>query len=109
MKKKIIIALVILIIGILGFIYYYNATSIDGEYTIKVKEIDDKSPDRELIVLRNNRVTKKYKYIKYVDDPDVILCKVENPTINKHEIIDIDELVVVFPNNEEKIAKIIND
>lgn len=104
-KKMVIILPIILLIAITAIIYYNN-NFINAIYEIKVEEIEDKSPDRRLIVLKNGKEITKYKYIKYNDDKNIVLCKVENPTVNKFEIIDVDELIVVLSNNKEVIAKI---
>ncbi len=108
MKKKMVVITIIItliILCVLGLVYYNN-NSTNAIYEIKVEKIDDKSPDRKLVVLKNGRENTKYKYIKYKDDDDVILCKIENPTVNMYEVINVDELIVVLSNNKEVIAKI---
>ena len=105
MKKKIIIIIpiVLLIIG-LGLILYKNSTP--SKYEIRVDLVDDKSPDRTLVVLKNGKENKDYRYIKYSDG--VILCYQKNPTVNVFEI-DSDELIIVSSNDSEVIAKIIRN
>ena len=108
MKKTFIIVLIILLL-IIGFLLYRNSNNYDGIYEIYVDKIDDLSPDRHLIVKRNGNETKKYKYIRYENgDKKAILCYSENPTANVFSL-DVDELTIVLPNDEEKIAKIIKE
>jgi len=107
MKKKnvIIIIVVLLIIILSGVIYFLARDKYSGTYEIKVELVDDKSPDRVLVVLRNGKETKEYKYIKYVDG--VILCEQKNSTVNMFEIED--ELIIVLPNDSEVKAKVLNN
>ena len=105
-KKKIIIigALGLILIG-LGF-YFYKVNQYTGTYKIKVNLIDDRSPDRLLVVYRNGKETTDYKYLRYKDNKEVVLCYSETPAVNQFEIKDIDELVIVLPNDKEVVAKI---
>ena len=107
--KKIIIIVIIVSLLIIGFLLYRNSNNYDGIYEIYVEKIDDLSPDRHLIVRRNGKETNKYKYIRYEkDDKKAILCYSENSTVNVFSL-DVDELTIILPNNEEKIAKIIKE
>lgn len=107
--KKIIIIVSIVSLLIIGFLYYGNSNNYDGIYEIYVKKIDDISPDRHLIVKRNGKDTNKYKYIRYEKgDKKAILCYSENPTVNVFSL-NTDELTIVLPNDEEKIAKVLKE
>ena len=107
MKKVIIISIISLII--IGFLLYRNSNNYDGIYEIYVEKIDDLSPDRRLVVKKNGKDTLKYKYIKYENgDKKAILCYSKNSTVNVFSL-DVDELIIVLPNEEEKIAKIIKE
>ena len=109
MKNKIIIIIsIITIMLVLGVIYSKTYNKYDGAYEIKVVKFDEKSPDRHLIVLKDGKETKKYEYIKYNNDKNITVCKVENPTVNMYDI-DVEELVIVFSNNSEAIAKVIRE
>jgi uncharacterized protein YxeA len=107
--KKIIIVIVILILIVIGYFILRKSDNYDGIYEIYVEKIDDLSPDRHLIVKRNGKITTKYKHIRYEKgDKKAILCYSENPTVNVFSL-DVDELTIVLPNSEEKIAKIIKE
>ena len=110
MKKKIIIGIILLVLVIMiGFLIFKNFNSYDGTYEIYTQVIDNLSPDRHLIVKRNGKETNKYKYIVYKNgEKEAILCYSENPTVNKFSL-DVEELTIVLPNNEEKVAKIIKE
>lgn len=108
MKKIVIVVTLILLITI-GYFIYMNSNDYSGTYEIYVERIDDLSPDRHLVVKRNNKITLKYKYIKYEkDNIKGILCYSENPTVNVFSL-DVDELKIVLPNDEEIIAKLIKE
>lgn len=78
-----------------------------GNYKIKVVVFDQNTPDRKIVVLRNDKETDKYKYIKYKEGKNVILCYQKNPTVNMHDIKD--ELIIVLPNDKEVTAKVIKE
>ena len=107
--RKVIIIIVIVSLLIIGFLLYRNSNSYDGIYEIYIETIDDRSPDRHLIVKKDGKETKKYKYIKYDNgEQKAILCSSENATTNVFNLT-MDELIVVLPNDEEIIAKIIKE
>ncbi len=109
MKKKLFILLsIFLLLCVFGVVYYKASNQYIGDYQIKVEKFDEKSPDRHLIVLKNGKETKKYDYIKYNDNSDTIVCESTNPTVNIYDL-DIEELVIVFSNKAEVIAKIIKE
>ena len=108
MKKKtiIIIIAVLLVIIAAGLICYFTRNTTPSTYEIRVDLVDDKSPDRTLVVLKDGKETKDYKYIRYSDG--VILCYQKNSTVNMYEI-DSDELIVVLLDDTEVNAKIIRN
>ncbi len=105
MKKKIfiILAIILLIGGLLTFLYFSSNDS--GAYEIQVELVDDRSPDRTLKVIKNGKEVKDYKHIKYKDN-GAILCYQKNPTVNVFEL-DKDELIIVLANDKEVVAKLI--
>ena len=107
MKKKILIIVPILILLITISIIILKKDDYSGNYQIKVVVFDEKTPDRKLIVLRDEKETDKYKYITYKDDKKIILCYQKNPTVNKFDIEE--ELVIVLPNDKEVIAKVMKE
>ena len=105
--KKIILIIILIFLVIIGFIFYRNSNNYDGIYEIYIEKIDDLSPDRYLIVKKDGKETKKYKYIKYSNgEKTAILCYSENPTTNIFNL-NVEELTVVLPNDKEIIAKLI--
>lgn len=108
-KRLIIIGTLLFVVLIVGFIIYKVNTNYDGDYEIVVEIIDDYSPDRKLIVKRNGKATLKYKYIIYrKDDINAILCYSDNAVVNVFSL-DLDELVIVLPDDTEKIAKVVKE
>ena len=107
MKKKLLIIIPILVLIIIILIVVLKKDDYSGNYQIKVIVFDEKTPDRKLVVLRNEKETDEYKYIKYKDDKKIILCYQKNPTVNKFDIED--ELIIVLPNDKEVVAKVIKE
>ena len=93
----------------LSFLIYKNINNYKGDYLIYAEKIDDLSPDRILKVTKNGKETKKYKYIRY-DKGNIkeILCYPESSAVNVFSL-DVEELTIVLPNDEEVIAKIIKE
>ncbi len=100
MKKKIIIyaSLFVLFIIIVSLLFLKN------KYTISLVKIDNFSPDRKLIVYKNNKEI-DYKEVLYLDG--VVLCTSKNPTISYSEIVDEKELIIKLNNNKQVKAIII--
>lgn len=94
---------------LIGFLFYENANKYNGIYEIQIEKIDNNSPDRRLIVKKDGKKTNKYKYIIFKENKDIILCYSENPTVNVFELNDINELIIVLPNNKEIIAKVMKE
>ena len=111
MKKKLIIIILILmfILLLIGFLFYENANKYNGNYEIKIEKIDNNSPDRRLIVLKDGEKTTKYKHIAFKENKSIILCYQKNSTVNVFELDNIDELLIVLPNDKEVIAKVIRE
>lgn len=108
-KKIITIFIIIFILLLIGFLFYENANKYNGNYEIQVEKIDNNSPDRHLKVLKNGTETEKYKYIAFKENKDIILCYQTNATVNVFELDNIDELIVVLPNDKEVIARVIKE
>ena len=107
MRKVIIIISILLIVVVL--LFYKSINNYDGVYEIYVKEVDDYSPDRYLVVKRNGKETNKYQYIMYDNgEKQAILCYSKNPVANKFSL-NVDNLIIILPNNEKKIAKLIKE
>ena len=107
--RKILILITIILLIVIGFLVYRNTNNYDGVYEINIEKIDDLSPDVHLIVKRNVKATKKYKYIMYDNgEKKAILCYSENPTVNKFSL-DLENLVIILPNDEQKIAKVVKE
>ena len=102
MKKKLIIISSIVAIVILVIIVLLGGKR---EYTIVVSKIDDRSPDRILIVYENNeKIT--VREIRYLDG--VLLCKGNNVTYYGN-LENIDELIVVLNDDSEVKAKVVEE
>ena len=104
MKKKIVIIALALLI-LVGGVYFIIKASHVPVYEIKVELVDEKSPDRILVVLKDGKEFKDYKYIKYTDG--VILCQQKNPTVNVFEIED--ELIIVLTDDSEVTANLVKE
>ncbi len=107
--KKVIIIVAIVSLLIIGFLLYRNSNNYDGIYEIYVEKIDDLSPDRHLIIKKDGKETKNYKSIKYSNDgKEAILCYASNPVTNKYNL-DIDELIIILPNDKDIKVKVIKE
>ena len=107
--KKLVIIVIIISLLIIGFLIYRNSDNYDGIYEIYVEKIDDRSPDRHLIVKKDGKETKKYKFIKYNNgEKNAILCSSDNATTNVFNLT-MDELIIILPNDEEIVAKLIKE
>lgn len=101
MKKKII--LLILSIFVLIFLLTLFIGKKD-KCIINIEKIDNFSPDRKLIVYKNNKQI-NFKEIQYTDG--TYLCSEENPTVSYSEIVGITELIIKIDEKKQKVAKII--
>ena len=107
-KKRIAIIASVFIVILFSIVVILLVTK-EKVFTIKIKEIDEYSPDIQIIVLANNKEYTDYKYIKYNDNTNTILCYAKTPVINKFELEDANDLIIVLNNGEEKIAKIVQN
>ena len=106
MKNKKILGIVIgiiivLLIG-LSILFLKNKEDENATYKIVVSVIEKNSPDRNVVVLKNNKKV-DFDSIYYLDD--VLLCKGKNPTINKNDVQNSEELKIKLKN--KKIVKAI--
>lgn len=106
MKKKIMFGVVIgiFVITIIGvsIIFLKNMNDENATYRIVVSVIEKNSPDRNIEVLKNDKKI-DFDSIYYLDD--VLLCKGKNPTINKNDVKNGEELKIKLEN--KKIVKAI--
>ncbi len=100
MKKKkvigIIIVVVLFLVALLTIIFLYNNDK-KATYKIVVSVIEKNSPDRELSVFKNQKEI-NFDTIYYLDD--VLLCKGVNPTINKNDVKNGEELKIKLKNKK---------
>ena len=73
-------------------------------YTIKVEKVDDFSPDRRLIVYKNDKKI-EFEEIQYTDK--TYLCSGKNPSVSYSDIMNETELIVKIKANKQVIAKIV--
>ena len=107
-KKKMLIitcsvVIVALVASLLLFFRNKEADEKNANYVVKVGLIDDKSPDRTLTVLRNDKKI-EFKEIHYMDD--MYLCSWENPVAYFGDLKGETELKVILKNDKTVIAKI---
>ncbi len=101
--KKIVFALLIIVLIIIAYLILFPKKV----YVVKIKNVDDYTPDIKLSVLLNEKEFSDYKYIKYDDENNVILCYSSNPTVNKYELEKEDKVVIVLNNDKEVIAEVV--
>ena len=100
---------VLLVIGgllIVIAIFFLLKGSSDIKYTIKVNLVDDHSPDRILMVYKNDEKI-DVKRIEYMDG--VLLCNGYNTAVHFGDIQNIEELKVILIDNSEVVAKIVDE
>jgi len=103
MKKKllfILIFVIVLIIILILLVFHRN------NYTINVEQIDNFSPDRKLIVYKNDKII-EFKEIQYTDG--TYLCSGTNPTVSYSEIVGVKELIIKIDEKEQVVAKIVEN
>ena len=97
MKKKIIFcAIVLALIGAISLKVLSNKASND--YTLKLIPIDEKSPDRKLLLYENGKQI-EFKEIRYLNNN--ILCKGSNPNIYYVDLKDKKQVIVVLKNDKK--------
>ena len=107
-NKKVIIILIILalLISTISIFIYKNNQEKNASYKIVVSLIEKNSPDYKLSVLRNNKEI-KFDSVYYLDD--VLLCKGTNPTINKFDVEDGEELKIKLKNKKIVKANVVKE
>ena len=101
--KKTILVLIIIILLITAYFLLFSKK----EYVVKISKIDEYTPDVKINVLLNDKEFNDYKYIKYNDKNNIILCYSSNPTVNKYEIGKENKVVIVLNNDYEVIAEVV--
>lgn len=101
--KKVVLSSIIIVLLITAYLIFFQKK----EYVVKIKKVDEYTPDIKLIVLLNEKEFSDYKYIKYNDENNVILCNSSNPTVNKYELEKEDKVVIVLNNDKEVIAEVV--
>lgn len=101
MKKKIILILLSIFVLILSHIILVRHKD---NYTINIEQIDNFSPDRKLIVYKNEKEI-DFKELQYTDG--TYLCSGKNPTVSNSEIIGITELIIKLDEKQQIVAKIV--
>lgn len=99
-KKKIFILLLVVIFALLFALFVFH----ESTYTISVEKVDGFSPDRKLVVYRNNKKI-KFEELKYKDG--TYLCSSENPTVSYSDIFGIKELIIKISDKKQVVAKIV--
>ena len=102
-KKYLIIIIITLIVLITGGILFFVIRD-KGNYIVKVNRVDDYSPDRTLVVYKDDKEI-EYKEIHLIDDTP--LCKYSNPSVYYGNIKNESELKIVLNNNKVVIAKVV--
>ena len=102
MKKNIILIAVIILVTIICILIFQKK-----EYKIKIELIDEYTVDLRLKVLLNDKEFNDYQYIKYNDDSNTIICYSNNPVVNKYEIENINKLIIVLTNGDEKVVEVL--
>ena len=97
-KKSLILASLLIIMLVIFL------TSQKSIYTIHVEKIDDFSPDRKLIVYKNEQ---KVNFIEIQSMHGIFLCSGNNPTVSYSEVISEKELIVKINDKKQVIAKIV--
>ena len=77
----------------------------DSVYTIYVQKFDINSPDRKLVVYKDDKEI-KFKEITYTNG--TYLCNYEIPYVVYGDVLDKDKLIVVLNNNKKVEATIKN-
>ena len=103
MKKNyliiIITVIILVIVSVIMFTMKDNST-----YIVKVNYIDDYSPDRKLVVYKDDEEI-EYKEIRLMDD--TLLCKYTNPSVYHGNVKNESELKIVLNNDKVVIAKVV--
>lgn len=96
MKKKLLLIIIMVFVVVIMILLQQ-----DSKYRIKLKKFDNNSPDRVLVLLKDNK-EQNFLEIYYLDD--TLLCSGHNPTVNKSDVQLEETLKVKLENN--KIIKV---
>ena len=102
MKKYLIIGITLVILLTGGIIWFVNRD--DGNYTVKVSLVDEKSPDRKLTVYKDDKEI-EYKEIRKMSG--TLLCEADNSSVYFGEIKNESNLKIVLNNDKEVVAKVV--
>ena len=102
MKKNIIIIILVVIVSLLCMLIFQKKV-----YKIKTELIDEYTVDLRIKVYLNDKEFNDYQYIKYNDDSNMIICYANNPVVNKYEIENINKLIIVLSNGDEKVVEVL--
>ena len=97
MKKKIIFCAIVLAL-IVAISLKVLSNKASNDYTLKLIPIDEKSPDRKLLLYENGKQI-EFKEIRYLNNN--ILCKGSNPTIYYGDLKDKKQVIVVLKNDKK--------
>ncbi len=103
MKKNYLIIIITVIILIIAGVIIFTVKD-NASYTVKVNVIDDYSPDRKLVVYKNDKEI-EYKEIRLMDD--TVLWKYTNPSVYHGNVKNESELKIVLNNDKVVIAKVV--
>jgi hypothetical protein len=104
MKKKYLIIIIITLIVLITAGIVFFVIKNNGNYTVKVNLVDDYSPDRILVVYKDDKEI-EYKEIHLMDDTP--LCKYSNPSTYYGNVKNESELKIVLNNDKVVIAKVV--
>ena len=102
--KKILICISILIIILITVLVIVLNNKTD--YIVKVEIIDIYSPDRKIVLYKQNEII-DFKETYYMDD--TILTDENNHVVSKSDLIGLNKIKVKLLNDEIVIAKIVEE
>ena len=103
MKKKFLLIIFVIIVIILGLIIILN---IDNGYIVKIDIVDLKSPDRVLVLYKDNKKV-DFDSIYYLDN--VYICNSETPYVAKSILKNVKRLKVKLKNGKVINVKVIEE
>lgn len=99
MKNKIVLLLFPILILVIVLLLTHR-----DSYIIKVEKIDNFSPDRKLIVYKNDKEI-EFQELQYTDG--TYLCSGKNASVSYGEIKDEKKLIIKINDKKQVIAKIV--
>ena len=82
----------------IGVVFLLLLNKASNDYTLKLISIDEKSPDRKLLLYENGKQV-EFKEIRYVNNN--LLCKGSNPTIFYGDLDNKEQLIVILKNDKK--------